>query len=137
MFGITSEVYSPYLGRPATVADMKAMTVETAERIYEDLLRKSGISRLEDEKLQDLLFDYCVNSGTSRAVKALQGIVGSPQDGILGPGTASKVREAGYAAVYKALLAQRTAFILRLCANAPDKYGKYKKGWLKRLSEFS
>lgn len=77
-------------------------------------------------------FDFAVNSGPGRAVKALQRAVGAVQDGFIGPATLGSVRMAAphSAAVAEAICDERMAF-LRSLATWPT----FGRGWSARLED--
>src|SRR5690606_28991813 len=75
------------------------------------------------------VFDYAVNSGPSRAVKALQKIVGATVDGVVGPKTVAAVAAYGDpAGLINALCDQRQAFVERLST-----FPTFGKGWTSRI----
>ena len=84
-FGITIYDYRRYVKPGATAADVKAMQVEEAKRIYR---AKYWDAQRCDELpagVDYAVFDYGVNSGIGRSKKVLQRVVGVNADGVLGP----------------------------------------------------
>ena len=82
-----------------------------------------------------VVMDYGVNSGISRASKALQGVCGiNKPDGIIGPHTLNAVwvtvKENGQDSVIKAVTEQRQEFIRALSI-----YDTFGKGWERRIKE--
>ena len=81
--GVTKRVYEEWGG----TKDMKELTVEDVAPIYE----KNYWGRAKCDHLPaglDLaVFDWSVNSGTGRAVKKLQKMIGTVADGGIGPNT--------------------------------------------------
>jgi len=91
-FGITHRTLAAHRGvKSVTAAQVKALTLAEAEAIY----RKSYWTQSGGDALPVGLdyaaFDFGVNSGPSRAVKVLQGVVGVAQDGKIGPATLAAV----------------------------------------------
>ena len=91
MKGITLKRYSAYLGRQATVEELKAIPEEHLLAIY-------GQGYWDKCRCDDLpsgldvcVFDWAVNSGPGRAVKALQELAGVRPDGDVGPKTLAAV----------------------------------------------
>lgn len=72
-----------------TAADVKALTQEEAKTIYRaeywNKMRCDGLPAGVDLGV----FDFGVNAGPGRSVKLLQRLVGTPQDGAMGPVTLS------------------------------------------------
>lgn len=81
--GVTKRVYEEHGG----TKDMKDLTVEDVAPIY----KKSYWDRVKGDDLPSGLdlavFDWAVNSGTGRAAKKLQAMIGTTADGGIGPNT--------------------------------------------------
>lgn len=127
--GITIGTFRQY--RPgATVADLRAISDADVEMIY----RKGYWNPVSGDFLPagvDLsVFDYAVNSGVSRASRALQSVVGVKQDGKIGPNTLSSTVVAGGDVVIKRLSAQRMGFLRGL--KIWDTFGR---GWTRRVAD--
>ena len=75
-------------------------------------------------------FDWGVNSGTSRAAKALQRIVGVEQDGGIGPMTLQAVAEVEPTEIIEQMHHMRDKFYRDL--STFDTFGR---GWLRRNDE--
>jgi lysozyme family protein len=75
-FGITIGDYRKYVKADATAADVRAMTVDEAKEIY--LERYWNALRCDDlpAGVDYAIFDYAVNSGTTRAAKILYRVLG-------------------------------------------------------------
>jgi lysozyme family protein len=78
------------------------------------------------------LFDFSVHSGPARAVKALQSILGSRPDGLVGPKTLGalklKLAEIGVGALIDALCGRRLGFLQGLAGALV-----FGRGWRKRV----
>jgi lysozyme family protein len=85
--GVTRATYEQYIGRSVTEAEMRALTVADVAPIYKaEYWDKARCDDLPSG-LDWAVFDWGVNSGMSRPVKALQRIVGVKPDGGIGPQT--------------------------------------------------
>jgi lysozyme family protein len=67
-FGVTQKTLSNYLGRPASIEDVKNMTVETASEIYERNYYKAPSIDTIPQKLQPIVTDASVLYGPKRAI---------------------------------------------------------------------
>ena len=80
-FGITLADYRKYVKPNATAADVRAMKVADAKAIY----RSKYWNAMRCDELAAgvdyCIFDYAVNSGTGRAPKVLQRLLGRPVTG--------------------------------------------------------
>jgi len=116
--------------------DIKSLTIEEAKEIY----RNDYWNRIKGDKLPAgvacVVVDYAVNSGVSRASKALQRACGIKKngDGIIGPHSLSAtwvtVRNTSEEAVINAVTKQRQEFIRNLSI-----YETFGKGWERRITE--
>ena len=148
-FGITIGTLSQHLGRRATVADVRALTVDQAKKIYiSRYLVATKIDKLPAEILPTV-FDMYVNAG-SNAIKILQDTLNQfgenlQIDGGLGPKTISSClavhKDAGSYLV-DAYGIERRNYYYRLADRRPSsrKYARTKNGgkggWIKRAEEF-
>lgn len=76
------------------------------------------------------VFDFAVNSGTGRASRYLQAVVGAAQDGVIGPDTIRKVEAMGSGAVIAGLCDKRLAFMRGLKI-----WRFFGKGWKRRVDD--
>lgn len=114
--------------------DIRNLTEERARFLYErDYWQKSYIDQLP-RGLDYAVFDYAVNSGAKRAVRALQELIGIDPDlcdGILGDRTLAAVRSFcganGKPLAITAYCNKRASWLIAL--NKP----RYIKGWLARV----
>lgn len=112
-YGITIADYRMYVMPHATAADVKAMKLDDAKKIYKakywDAMRCDDLPSGVDYAM----FDYGVNSGISRAVKVLAKFPGkSPTDTV------------------KAICDERLAFLKRL-----KTWPVFGAGWGRRIAE--
>ena len=91
-FGITHKTLAAHRGvKSVTAAQVKAMTLDEAEAIYRKSYWTQSGGDVLPVGLDYAAFDFGVNSGPSRAVKVLQGVVGVAADGKIGPATLAAV----------------------------------------------
>jgi len=142
-FGITQRTLSVYLHHPASIEDVKNLTIEQARIIYKSLYYYGPRFDLLPEPLQAVIYDWGVNSGPGAAVEALQTVLTMAKyeckcDGILGPATV-KVAECAYEQMrgylINAICEYRVWFYNTLAENRP-KDRKYLRGWLLRANRF-
>ena len=128
-FGITQATLTDWLMRPATVADVKALTAQTVSRIY--LVKYWGAAHCDvlPPGVDYMVFDLAVNSGVNRACRYLQRAVGVTEDGVIGPKTLAAVAEYPALGIIKRMAQAREAFYRGL----PD-FPENGHGWLNRLA---
>ena len=85
--GVTKRVYEDYVGHEVDEQTMRDLTPEDVGPLYQ----KNYWNRLKGDDLPSGLdlavFDWGVNSGTGRAAKKLQEMIGTTADGGIGPNT--------------------------------------------------
>jgi lysozyme family protein len=128
-WGITLADARMHWKHDATAADVKNMPKAVAEMIY----RKHYADPIKYDDLPAgvdyAVLDYGINSGISRSVKVLQGLVGAPVDGKVGPITLAKVKEADPTKLINAIYDERMAFLKKL-----HHWPTYGKGWTARCT---
>ena len=135
--GITKAVLSAWLGRPASIADVRALKLADVKPIYR--ANYANAIRFDDlpSGIDYLAFDFAVNSGPSRAAKYLQALVGVEQDGYIGPDTlyaAKAMYERGPAKMITAYADRREAFFRSIIVNNPSQK-VFERGWMRRIAE--
>lgn len=128
--GVTQSTYSAYLGRKASIAEVREMTLDTANKIYE----RSYWAPIWGDQLPAGLdyatFDFGINSGPSRAVKELQGLLpGVAIDGVMGPKTIAAIAAFDVSELIKGLCARRITFCKKL-----KTWKTFGRGWTYRVT---
>lgn len=127
--GITQRTYDGWrrsLNR--ALRSVELITFNEAASIYKrDYADKVRFNQLPSG-LDFAMFDFAVNSGVARAVKFLQAIVGTTQDGVLGSITLGAVAKREPKILIKRLCEHRHAFLIGLRA-----YQYFGRGWSKRV----
>lgn len=142
--GVTQATLSAWLGRPASLAEVKGLTKATAAKIYKkNYYYDPHIDWLPD-RIEPIIFDIAINSGPGRAIKILQQAladkgfpVGTP-DGVIGKNTIKYadqwVANSGDLAI-NTLVDYRVKFYKRIIANDP-KQKAFEDGWMARAESF-
>lgn len=135
-WGVTQETLGVYLGRPATVDEVRNLTEAEARKVYQHLyIEKPGFSGIANHQLQHLLIDSGVQHGPVRASKWLQAAVNVRIDGVIGPQTLAAVNAYPWRNVYQEVFRARMKFYGRIITDNPSQ-AVFAAGWMNRLSEF-
>jgi lysozyme family protein len=128
--GITIGTLSAYLGRKASIADVRALSVQTAVLIYvKNYWAPVGGDELP-AGLDYAMFDFGINSGPARAVKTLQSLLpGVAVDGQIGKKTLNAVQAADTALLIRKLCTARVAYCHGL-----NTWGTFGRGWTYRIT---
>lgn len=128
--GVTKAVYDKWIGRESTEAEMRGLTQDDVAPIY----KKNYWDRCKCDQLPSgadwSVFDWAVNSGTGRASKAMQKIVGAKQDGAIGPKTLQMIANEKAEFLVERMYDQRQSFYEKL--NTFETFGR---GWTRRNKE--
>ena len=143
-FGVTQRVYSRWLGRRASINDVKNMTKHTARAIYfRNYYERPKINMLPKE-IQPQVFDMSINHGAGRAVKILQKAIRNAGfrikvDGGIGPKTAGLAGDAlkklGSVKFNNKIAKVRIDFYHAIVRNRPSQK-VFLRGWLNRANTF-
>jgi lysozyme family protein len=127
-FGITHKTLAKSRGAPVTMDDVRRLSKREAASIYRrfywDVLRADELP----PGVALSLFDFAVNSGTPRAVRALQSLVGEQVDGVIGPRTIAAVRRTDPPDLVRRLTRRRLGFLARLAT-----WPIFGRGWRRRV----
>ena len=129
-FGITLRDYRRYVKADATAADVRAMKVEDAKAIYRAKYWNLMCGDDLPAGVDYCVFDYAVNSGTGRAPKVLQRVLGAPVTGRMDETTLAAARERDARALIRAICDERMRFLQSL-----KTWPVFGKGWGKRVGE--
>jgi lysozyme family protein len=127
-YGITIWDARKYWKANATAADVKSMPKEVAAQIYEEHYAHPLAYDQLPAGVDYAVLDYGINSGISRSTKVLQGIVGVPVDGIMGPATISATNKLNSMDLINKIYDEREAFLKNL--GKPQ----FMKGWMFRCT---
>lgn len=129
-FGITIYDYRRYAKPDATAADVKAMTVDEAKRIYRAKYWDAQACDALPAGIDYAVFDYGVNSGIGRSKKVLQRVVGVTADGVLGPQTLRAAAQSDPKIVIAGICDERLRFLKGLRT-----WSVFGRGWSRRVAE--
>ena len=110
--------------------DIKNLTLDSAKTIYyADFWLASGCDVVPDSTAFHI-FDMAVNSGVRAAILTIQKVVGTTQDGILGPKTVQAIKDMPPSRFVAWFNAERLRFMASL-SNWPT----FSRGWALRIAD--
>ena len=128
--GVTQRVWEKWIGRTATEADMRALTPTMVAPLY----RKEYWDACQCGDMAPavalVLFDFAVNAGVHRASVTMQRIVGTTQDGKIGPATLAAINGRAPKAMVSSYSGARRDFYRGLRT-----FPTFGRGWLRRTDE--
>lgn len=128
--GVTKRVYEDWVGHSVDEAAMRALTVDDVAPIYRANYWDAVWGDHLPSGVDFSVFDWAVNSGPARSVKALQRIVGTTTDGAMGPITMRAVMNMEPEKIIDLMHGERQRFYERL--STFDAFGR---GWTRRNKE--
>lgn len=128
--GVTKRVYEAWIGREVDEAAMRALTPDDVAPIYRANYWDAVWGDHLPSGVDFSVFDWAVNSGPARAIKALQRIVGSVSDGVMGPKTMQAVMDMDAEKIIDMMHGERQRFYERL-----DTFDTFGRGWTRRNNE--
>ena len=139
-FGVTRSTLGYYLGREATIEDVRTLTIEVATAIYRKLYFDNHRIGLLPDEIEEQVFDFGVNSGPGVAIGALQECLSLTNDGKIGPKTVAAAIVAckpdGGRVLNLKLAKWRVMMLARIVRRDPSQV-IFLGGWLKRALEFA
>jgi lysozyme family protein len=130
--GVTGRTWLQWSGRAPTEAIMRALTPAAVAPLYKAWFWDKIAGDTMGAAMALPVFDFAVNAGPSRSIKVIQGIVGAPVDGQIGPGTLRAV-QAYVASIGMAKLIARFSDARRDYYRARPIFPTFGKGWLGRV----
>lgn len=132
-YGVTWRRYNEYRkdkGLPQQ--SVKLITQDEVAEIYKDYYYDKVRGDELPPGLDYAMFDFAVNSGHSRAIKFVQGILGVKQDGVLGPETMNAIHRSNPQELASALNSQRLSWLKGL-----GDWKHFGAGWENRVNDVS
>lgn len=129
MMGITGKTLAAWRGKPVSRSDVRALGIEEITVIYRARYWDAVAGDALPAGIDLSLFDYAVNSGVSRAIRTLQGMLHVPADGVIGPITLGAIDRLDQAQLIRDLNRARRAFLTHL-PTAPT----FGRGWMNRVA---
>lgn len=138
-FGITQETYQNWHDahyNSSEVVDVKNISTEDVSLIYNGYYVECGADRIGivNPGLGIQLFDCAVNCGIGTAVKMLQKVLGTLQDGMIGPATLAMVNEESNiscTSLKERYMLARMIYYVKLVLKKPS-MNKFLLSWLTR-----
>ena len=136
-WGVTIGQLRDWRRTPVSREDVQNLTREEAASIYRTVyFTAPGFDHVQDPRLQELLFDYGVNSGPGAATRALQTALGVTADGVAGPITLGALAKYDNPErLYWRVLCRRYNALLRYIGSDAEQ-AQFAAGWANRLETF-
>lgn len=133
--GITIGTFRYFYGAAMTAKDLKTMTEEQWQRIFEvgywkpwraDEIRSQGVA--------NICVDWGWASGTKTAIKQVQRLLGVAVDGIVGKDTLAAINGAEPRELFERIKQARLAFVRDIVLRNPSQ-ARFSRGWTNRIND--
>lgn len=114
--------------------DIYVMNVEHAKHIYYLEFWKR-VEKIKHPELSIKVFDTAVNIGAKKAIKILQQIVGTIQDGIIGDQTISAIESQNANKILQDYCNEQALYYYKVAFYNKPRSDKFLKGWLNRAKK--
>ena len=132
--GVTLSTFRRYKGESATVDELKAITDGDWDAIFKTMYwDKCRADNIASQAVANLIVDWYWMSGTN-AIKYVQRLIGTTEDGIVGKQTLARLNAKGDGLTLD-IYNYRKDFYHRIVANRPTQK-RFLRGWLNRLNAF-
>ena len=133
--GVTKRVYEKWcMDNDLNQKEMKDLEFEDVAPIYKNNYWDRVKADQIPEGLNLCVFDWAVNSGTGRAAKKLQSMIGTVADGGIGPNTLKAVKVQGDTEGSEAAIATYTE-VRQEFYESLSTFDTFGKGWTRRNKE--
>ena len=127
--GITQAALEYFRNHPVSKADVKALSLEEAAKIYKKNYWNAVCCDQMPAGIDMCLFDLCVNSGAVKAIKILQAAAGLKVNGILTAQTLAAAQQNPPRELIKSICYLRLSFLQRLTI-----FATFGRGWSARVA---
>ena len=132
--GVTIATFRQVYGKQKTVADLKNITTDQWNYIFKKLFwDKCKCDGILDQSVANIIVDYAWGSGSARAVKDVQAIVGTAVDGISGPKTVAAINGTDAKTLFNKIKERRIQFYNNIVKANPSQK-KFLRGWTNRVN---
>lgn len=135
-FGITHATYDSYRkGKKLPRRSVRLIERVEVSEIYHSNYWQPSSCELLPQTLALCHFDWAVNAGVTRAIKTLQQLVGTPDDGVIGPKTKQQITKSltisSDSALFRAYCDKREVYYRRWATGSQR---VFLAGWMNRLN---
>ena len=118
-----------------TAEDVKSLSKSDYDRVFKrNYWDVCYGDKIINQSVANLLVDFAYNSGCSKAIKKIQKVVGTKEDGIIGKNTLAAINnfKQGQWVLFDKLKIARITFLNDIVKNDPKQEDNL-KGWLRRV----
>ena len=128
--GVTKKVWEEWVGHNVNEKFMRSLTPAIVSPMYKrkywDAVRGDDLP----DGIDYLMFDFAINAGAGRAIKTMQKVVNTVQDGIIGNKTIEAIKKFDLDDLIDKFSLAKEEFYKAL-----PTFKTFGRGWLRRVSE--
>jgi len=127
--GVTHIDWTGWIGHEASEEEMRSLTPELVMPLYKKKYWDTVMGDNLPYGVDYAVFDFGVNSGIGRSIRALQNVLNIKEDGIMGPITMASLLQRDPAEIVEQICEERLQFLQSL-----KTWQYFGKGWSTRVS---
>lgn len=127
--GVTKRTYEQYIGHPVDEETMRGLTPDDVGPLYKSMFWDAVRGDQLPDGVDYCVFDVAVNSGPTKAIKLLQGAVGTPQTGQISDRDVQLANAADLEELIAKICNERLVFLQSL-----NTWATFGKGWGNRVA---
>ena len=130
--GVTLSTFRRFYGADKTESDLRNISSFQWNNIMKSgYWDKCKADQIDNQKIAEIITDWCVNSGTDR-IRNVQTILGVKPDGCVGPVTLGAINGGDADDLYRRIMTARRGWFERIVRNDPRQKVNL-RGWMNRL----
>lgn len=129
--GVTLSTLSNYLGRPASVDDLKNMSEKDVDNIFNRYYNEAGGDKIDDPRIREVLADQNYNKGTN-FLNRVNDMLGTPRGTSLSPEAIDKINSMEADDFLKKVLSNERNIYQKIVEKDPTQQ-KFAQGWDSRI----
>lgn len=135
--GITIATFRHFMGKDATVEQLKAITDNQWERIFvQGYWSPFKADEIDNQSIANICVDWAWGSGTITAIKQVQRLLGVDDDGIVGRITLSAINNANPKKLFDKIKSARLSFVEAIVRRDPTQK-VFIRGWRNRINSIA
>jgi lysozyme family protein len=133
--GITLQTYSQFLGRPASVEELKNISDKDVDSIFSRYYNEAGGDRIKDPRIQEVLTDQNYNKGTN-FLNRINDMLGTPRGSSLSQEAIDRINNMDPDQFIAAVLQSEREIYKKIAEKDPSQK-QFSRGWDLRIQNLA
>lgn len=133
--GVTLSTYSNFLGRPASVEELKNISDKDVDAIFNRYYKEAGGNKIKDPRIQEVLTDQNYNKGTA-FLNRINDMLGTPRGASLSDEAIDKINQMNPDEFLTKVLSDERELYKQIARKDPSQK-KFSEGWDARIQKLA